>query len=339
MNTRSTSTLAFLAAAVTLALAGLTADAAMIGYYSFDDGTGIDGSGAGNNGTMGSSITFGSDVPFGTGLSGENHGTGAANVMTVPTSPTLESIDDQLTLSFWMKANTTDNDSWERIFQHGTEGSNTRTWLIDQFGSSGKTNMRVDTQPNDDVTGDHNQNIATGGPVTFDDQWHYVFYTVDTGNFGKIVNDVSVTTGTYKDGDGLYNTRPLYIFGRNGGGEYVGMLDDIGIWNTALSLAEGQAIYNLAMEPGLAYGAGNAQALFDLFAAGGGATDIGGDNWVNTSGLTGSPGDVVHVHGARYALVLDSAGNGVVMIPEPATLLVWSLLAGLGIGLGWRRRK
>ncbi len=26
-------------------------------------------------------------------------------------------------------------------------------------------------------------------------------------------------------------------------------------------------------------------------------------------------------------------------VPEPATLLVWSLLAGLGVGLGWRRRK
>jgi len=25
--------------------------------------------------------------------------------------------------------------------------------------------------------------------------------------------------------------------------------------------------------------------------------------------------------------------------PEPTTLLIWSLLAGLGVGLGWRRRK
>jgi hypothetical protein len=27
------------------------------------------------------------------------------------------------------------------------------------------------------------------------------------------------------------------------------------------------------------------------------------------------------------------------VVPEPATLLIWSLLAGLGIGVGWRRRK
>jgi hypothetical protein len=32
-------------------------------------------------------------------------------------------------------------------------------------------------------------------------------------------------------------------------------------------------------------------------------------------------------------------GPAAVPIPEPATLLIWSLLAGLGLGLGWRRRR
>jgi len=48
----------------------------------------------------------------------------------------------------------------------------------------------------------------------------------------------------------------------------------------------------------------------------------------------------------------DSAGGGIVDnvllsntqfdvigVPEPTTLLIWSLLAGLGLGLGWRRRS
>jgi hypothetical protein len=30
---------------------------------------------------------------------------------------------------------------------------------------------------------------------------------------------------------------------------------------------------------------------------------------------------------------------GVLPVPEPTTILIWSLLAGLGIGVGWRRRK
>lgn len=34
-----------------------------------------------------------------------------------------------------------------------------------------------------------------------------------------------------------------------------------------------------------------------------------------------------------------TAAIAAMVIPEPATLLIWSLLAGLGVGLGWRRRK
>jgi hypothetical protein len=35
---------------------------------------------------------------------------------------------------------------------------------------------------------------------------------------------------------------------------------------------------------------------------------------------------------------LAAGGDPRYLIPEPATLVVWSLLAGLGVGLGWRRR-
>ena len=51
------------------------------------------------------------------------------------------------------------------------------------------------------------------------------------------------------------------------------------------------------------------------------STYDGGGEWFSTRGTLS----------ADYAV---SA-----IIPEPTTLLIWSLLAGLGIGLGWRRRK
>jgi len=38
-------------------------------------------------------------------------------------------------------------------------------------------------------------------------------------------------------------------------------------------------------------------------------------------------------------VTLDGTRASSEIIPEPTTLLIWSLLAGLGIGLGWRRRK
>jgi len=318
-------------------LLGLSAHAGLIGYYSFDGGNADDGSGAGNDGTAGSNIVFsGADVPFGSGLSSEaGSGGGASRVITVPTSSSLEALNHQFTVSFWMKATTGDNDNWVRIFQKGTEGNGSQTWLIDRFSNTARTNMRVDTTG---TGGQHNQNIATGGPDTFDGEWHHVLYSIDAGNWEKVV-DTGVTTGTYNHGQGLSNTRPIYIFGRNGAGQYVGLLDDIGIWDEPLSEAEGKAVHNVAVASGLAYGADDAQKLFELFDAGRGSATIGNYDWVHASGLGGAPGDVLPEYGALYSLVLDGNGNGLTMAPEPTTVLVWSLLSAAGIGLGWRRRK
>jgi len=51
--------------------------------------------------------------------------------------------------------------------------------------------------------------------------------------------------------------------------------------------------------------------------------------------LTADNGGFANVSLAGVAV--DTAARTV--IPEPATFLIWSLLAGVGVGLGWRRRK
>jgi hypothetical protein len=59
-------------------------------------------------------------------------------------------------------------------------------------------------------------------------------------------------------------------------------------------------------------------------------------------------GDVSPASGpGPYAIIIDGGLSGAIrlgsagmtLIPEPATLLVWSLLASMAVGLGWRRRK
>ena len=55
--------------------------------------------------------------------------------------------------------------------------------------------------------------------------------------------------------------------------------------------------------------------------------------------LFAAPGNLTTFDPSVFALVGDIYNGGLGLIaPEPAAMLVWSLLAGLGIGLRWRRR-
>jgi hypothetical protein len=74
-------------------------------------------------------------------------------------------------------------------------------------------------------------------------------------------------------------------------------------------------------------------------AGAGTPTDIGGGSDGFFNGLI----DDVQIYDSALAdwqvkYVADNPG-AVAPIPEPSTQLIWSLLAGLGVGLGWRRRK
>ncbi len=68
----------------------------------------------------------------------------------------------------------------------------------------------------------------------------------------------------------------------------------------------------------------NAANPFQLFALQG-----------KTTGSNASPRDLQFDEFRLTSSLYQAMG----VIPEPTTLLVWSLLAGLGVGIGWRRRR
>lgn len=220
-----------LAAAV--ALASLPAQADVVAYYNFDDETANDLSPNANHGVASPGVVYSSDTPSGSGKSFQTPAKGGNFDIAVPTSSSLEAISDQVTVSFWMRALVPQppNNQWERIIQHANEGGGTQGWLIDRYSTNPRSNMRVDTLG---TGGQFNQNIATGGPSTFDDEWHHLVYVLDNGQWKKFVDGVK-TSGSYNHGDGFSNTRPLYIGGKNGNAEYVGLLDDVAIYDTALN--------------------------------------------------------------------------------------------------------
>jgi len=218
--------------AVVCMFAGAAAHANVVAYYDFDADNAIDLSPNLNNGTVGSSIVFSTDTPTGTGKSVWSSGVNTtADAILVPTSPSLQSIDDALTVAFWAKA-ATDTQTWGRILH---QSSSTEGWRVNRYSNETNFNLRVDTLPNDGVTGQYNQNIAHVNSGEIDGEWHHLVYTADNGAWAKYLDGAPVASGTYKHGDGLASTSALTICGRYGKSEYKGFIDDLAIYNTALS--------------------------------------------------------------------------------------------------------
>ncbi len=159
--------------------------------------------------------------------------------------------------------------------------------------------------------------------------WTLVTGTWDGSMSRLYLNGNAPVTGTPDGTSPLIAGQSFFIGANNANGDrWIGGLDDVAIWNGALSSTYVTAHYNVSASTTLQYGALEADALFSLFEAGSGSAVIGGHEWQYATGLGGNPGDLEDAGGNQYNLVLDGSGNGLTaVIPEPATFLL--LLAGL----------
>ncbi|MDF1739370.1 MAG: VCBS domain-containing protein, partial [Verrucomicrobiales bacterium] len=218
--------------------------------YNFDEGDARDGTANGNDGT-----TSGAGISYSTGdAPAALNGGGVANgedagYINVAHSASLGEIDDQLTVSFWIKAELADNDDWFRIMRkgNGSSTSGNPSWIINRTGSTDEVNLRTDTFPNDGINGKHNYNQhSNSGSSVLDGNWHHVTYVLDSGDSREYVDGVLNHTQTYLHGDGLANTDALQLLGRSSTDGIFGSMDDIALYSRALSAAE---VAQLASSP------------------------------------------------------------------------------------------
>lgn len=316
--------------------------AGLIAWWSFDDpdNLGFDAVGTNNGGavtgvTYATSGQFGGAANFGT--QDDNYSIALTNLGDFDANGT---VDSGYTISSWLQtADRTVTSAVSQIFH--ISGSSARPGLVQGINNS------------DGVMSGF---IRDAGGTTIDRRGTTDLYSSTEWHHLINVYDINARTmKVYVDGElegTATNSAIAAAFSGFTGGylgrhavdypttRYGGLLDDLGVWKSALTEGEARAIYTLGLQLdqndstfGFNYDLGAVTELFDAYHAQGSVT-VDNEYWWHTDGLNAlAPeglrvGELWEQNGRTY-LLLDAGGTGTgMMIPEPGTwLLLFSALA------------
>ena len=220
-----------------LTLSPIYNNSGLMGYWGFNEGSGTtahDSSGNGDDGTLSSPAPAWTSGKVGSGALSFN---GTSNYVEVPSSSVL-SPSAQLTLSAWMKWDGVRDgvEDWTTIIAKGSFGSGEYSVIFNRAPGFTYNQTRFYINGGNTVTWEN-----FGG---FDTGWHLLTFTYD-GTNTKIYYDAGlVASGSYSSV--ITASANSLEIGRESTGDYRfgGLIDDVRVYNRALSVAEIQAIYN-----------------------------------------------------------------------------------------------
>ncbi len=199
----------------------VTLGADLVGEWKFDNNTN-DSSGYENNGTMGDDPSY-VDGMFGKALEFDGN-----DYVSIPDSDFLD-LTELGTIEVWAKKNSQKH--YQMYITKGIASANTGYQLMD-YGTTGRIVLRWGSDGNNIVTDE----------VVPTDKWYHIVGTYDGSDLriylnGSLSKKVPYTTNA------VANTDPLRIGRRSDGYFFDGTLDEVRIYNKALSSAEIQQLY------------------------------------------------------------------------------------------------
>ncbi len=293
--TLSTIPIGVLGIAATLLVAS-AASGALVSHWAFDDGSGAtasDSTGT-NNGTLGGNPTWSTGGKLGGALDfdGTDH---------VDTGAAILPDTGSFTAMGWLKTDVDHQNG--AIFGQGLSSEPRLILYGTRMDSSDVARLFLGGQ------------TVISTTKTNDYQWHHVALTRTGDDFRIFVDGTHEATGSRS------TTVPAStntILGRADNGAnygFSGLLDDMAIWDEALSVGEVGAVHALGNEAAFGYDVPQAQQVIDFYrAGGGGGLRLGDAYWSYQTGLntTEQPlGQITQV-GSSYVLPLGSDGTGVV---------------------------
>ena len=253
-------------------------DPSLVGWWKLDETSGL---------TAADSSLFGNDGILTSGewtngvVGGALEFDGTDGYISVPSSSSLQ-LTSALTIAGWIKANSWDSGNDVDPIARKGEGNpnNYQLAVVD-----GRATFYLDGGEADDDGFVGNTPLNT-------DQWYHIAATWDGVAVRIYVDGVVDNDPSDSRGDAIgTDTRPFYLGGRSGADLFDGTLDDIRLYNRALSEAE---IKSLAARPKAWNPSPNDGIFYE-------------DTWVS---LSWSPGDFALSHDVYFSDNYDDVNDG-----------------------------
>ncbi len=306
----------------------------LVAHYKFDDGSGqtaADSTGS-YDGTLGSTAgSDGNDPTWTSGIIG-----GALQFVVddhVDTKAFLLPATADFTAMGWAKTGSSDN--YRALLGQGrSSGNPQRLIYYASFGDSGDVARLF-------IGGE----VVKSTTVTNTDEWFHLATTREGDIFKIYVDGMLEATRTMAktvetDDDPSHYNKTIIGNADGGGSSFCveGLVDDVAIFNSAESAQRIAAIHGLGRMRGVDLGDEGVDDVLGVFSSQTGSATAGGYTWTHATGLAGDLGATGYDPGQGLFIVLDASGNGVVGVPEPNTIAIFALGAGL-LALAIRRRR
>ncbi len=227
-------------------------DRGLVGYWSMDDATGTaatDFSGSGNTGTL-TNMSATPSVNWVNGYRGRAlNFDGSNDYVNIPSTTNLPTGQGARTISLWLNQRTRATGATIGPFFSMLNGGSGQAFGL-QLTSIAATNcINAGSSPNvflfTDGVNSNNNICVTGSQIPSLNAWHHIVFIFNgSTDFAYYLDGTSALTGTFGT---TINTNTTGInIGVNSASSYYfdGLLDDVRIYNRALSAQEVQDLYN-----------------------------------------------------------------------------------------------
>ncbi len=213
-----------------------TGPSGLVAAYGFDAGSGTavaDQSGNGNNGTV-ANTTWAATGKYGKALQFN----GTSSLVTIPDAASLH-LTSGMTLEAWVDPSTV-NGNWRDVIYKGNDN-----YYLEATSSNA-------SKPDGGLIAGGSYGDAYGTAALPANTWSYLTETYDGATLRLYVNGTQVAS-TAHTGAISTSTNPLQIGGDSLYGQFfAGMIDEVRIYNTALTATQIQADQTTPVTPGRA---------------------------------------------------------------------------------------